>query len=186
MKRYAVALIALLGAGLSVWATPAYRAELTVSGYAGEEELLDFPVLVRISPQTISGFEYGQCYDGAADLSFVDENGNLLDFEVDTWNPNGESLVWVRLPTLANGTILVVQWGDPAAPEHDAFATWNANYGGVWHLGEADGVCANSTKYGATYAATPKGTRRTASATRATTLRSAVPVRRRRAPRAAI
>ena len=36
MKRYAVALIALLGAGLSVWASPAYRAELTVSGYAGE------------------------------------------------------------------------------------------------------------------------------------------------------
>ena len=157
MKRYAVALIALLGAGLSVWATPAYRAELTVSGYAGEGELADFPVLVRISPQTIRGFDYGQCLDGAADLSFVDENGNLLDFEVDTWNPNGESLVWVRLPTLANGTIFAVQWGDPAAPEHDAFATWNANYGGVWHLGEAEGVCANSTKYGATYAATPKG-----------------------------
>ena len=81
MKRYAVALIALLGAGLSVWASPAYRAELTVSGYTGKEELADFPVLVRISPQTIRGFDYGQCLDGAADLSFVDANENLLDWQ---------------------------------------------------------------------------------------------------------
>ena len=77
MKRYAVALIALLGAGLSVWATPAYRAELTVSGYAGEEELADFPVLVRISPQTIRGFDYGQCRDGGV-AGFADCFENCL------------------------------------------------------------------------------------------------------------
>ena len=149
-------LVAAMAAGI-VWASPAYKAELTVSGYAGAEALADFPVLVRISPQTIAGFDYGQCLDGATDLSFVDANENPLDFEVDTWNPDGESLVWVRLPTLANGQTFIVQWGDSAAPEHVASATWNANYGGVWHLGEAYGVCANSTKYGSAYDATPKG-----------------------------
>ena len=156
MKK--IVLLAMMGVGLAAWADPAYKAALTVSKYAGSGPLADFPVLVRISPQTISGFEYDQCLDGASDLSFVDANEEALDFEVDTWNPDGESLVWVRIPSLANDVTFTMRWGDGSPEGHTPSATWNANYGMVWHMGEASGTCANSTSHGSAYDAEPKGT----------------------------
>ena len=142
----------------SVLADPAYKAALTVGKYAGSGPLADFPVLVRISPQTISGFDYDQCLDGASDLSFVDANEEALEFEVDTWNPDGESLVWVRIPSLANDVTFTMRWGDGSPEGHTPSATWNANYGMVWHMGESSGTCANSTSHGSAYDAEPKGT----------------------------
>ena len=157
VRRF-IAAAALAVAGLTVLASPSYKAELTVSGYAGAEALADFPVLVKISPQTIAGFDYGQCLDGAADLSFVDANEEALNFEVDTWNPDGESLVWVRLPSLANNVTFAMRWGDSAPDAHTPSATWNANYGMVWHMGEENGTCANSTSHGSAYDAEPMKT----------------------------
>ena len=140
-------------------ATPTYRATLTVSGYdEGASPLANFPVLVRISAEKISGFSYGDCAANGADLSFVDVSGNSLAHEIDTWDTSGESLVWVKIPSLANGTTFTMQWNDSAVTDSTSTnATWNSNYVGVWHLGEESGVCANSTSAGATYAATPAG-----------------------------
>ena len=86
MKKL-IAMVVGLAAGI-VWASPAYKAELTVSGYAGAEALADFPVLVRISPQTIAGFDYGQCLDGATDLSFCKLFLHADLSTADSINPN--------------------------------------------------------------------------------------------------
>ena len=138
---------------------PKYQAELTVSGYVAESEALtDFPVLVRISADKISGFAYSQCAaaDGS-DISFVDANGTVLSHEVDTWNTAGESTVWVRIPSMTNGTTFRMRWGDSSPASVSAAKTWNANYVGVWHMGEESGVCANSTSLGMALDAVPKG-----------------------------
>ena len=60
--------------------------------------LADFPVLVRLST-AIDGFSYSdfQQQDGV-DLAFLDARGNVLAHEIDTWNTDGESLVWVKVP----------------------------------------------------------------------------------------
>ena len=162
IKRCSVAVLAACGLAVSAaLAEPTHQAKLTVQGYAGAE-LADFPVLVRLSPQTVDGFVYDECQKDGSDVVFVDENGKPLDYQLDTWSPSGESLFWVRLPTLSSGGAFYVRWGDSESnvdPARSA-ATWNENYAGVWHMGEASGVCRNSTRHGAAHDAMPmpKGT----------------------------
>ena len=54
--------------GWTSWAVPDFTVELTTSGYAGQEELKNFPVLVRISPEKIPGFYYYDCGERGADI----------------------------------------------------------------------------------------------------------------------
>ena len=55
IKKFAVAVLAACGLAVSAaLAAPSYQAKLTVQGYAEDKEpLADFPVLVRLSPQTV-------------------------------------------------------------------------------------------------------------------------------------
>ncbi len=98
MKKKSLLITSALAAAVSL-AAPRKAAEITVSGYTGSA-LENFPVLVRISPTRISGFSYADCAADGRDIAFVDADGHALDREIDTWDPNGESLVWVRIPAL--------------------------------------------------------------------------------------
>ena len=105
IKRFAVAVLAACGLAVSAaLAEPSYQAKLTVQGYEGAE-LAEFPVLVRLSPQTVAGFHYGTCKADGSDIVFVDENGEPLPYQLDTWNPPGESLFWVKLPQPSPGGV---------------------------------------------------------------------------------
>ena len=102
--------------------------------------LTNFPALVRLS-QSVSGFSYADFarMDGG-DLRFADANGNLIPHEIDTWNPNGVSTVWVKVPLLAKNAVITAHYGftgsgDPAAV--NAKDVWDDDYVGVWHLGES-------------------------------------------------
>ena len=68
-----------------------YTSELSFPS-APAAALADFPVLVRISSTTPSGFSYEDCPD-ASHLWFADDGGAALPFEVDTWDTNGTSFV---------------------------------------------------------------------------------------------
>ncbi|MBQ3810169.1 MAG: DUF2341 domain-containing protein, partial [Kiritimatiellae bacterium] len=89
----------------------------TVAGYTGVQSLADFPVLVRISTNALDGFSYADCAADGSDLRFADDADNLYPYEIDTWDPDGESLVWVRVPSLANGAKFLMYFGssDPGA-----------------------------------------------------------------------
>ena len=157
IKRFTVAVLAACGLAVSAaLAAPSHQAKLTVQGYEGAE-LADFPVLVRLSSQTIVGFDGTACEVDGSDLRFVNDTGDVYPHEIDTWDREGESLVWVKLPQLAKGKSFFVQWGGGPVASSNASGTWNANYAGVWHMGEESGVCANSTRHGSAYDATPKG-----------------------------
>ena len=70
IKRFTVAVLAACGLAVSAaLAEPSYQAKLTVQGYEGAE-LADFPVLVRLSPQTVAGFHYGTCKADGSDIVF--------------------------------------------------------------------------------------------------------------------
>ena len=147
--------LAALGA-MSLGATPTKQARIKVAGYAGGE-LADFPVLVRISPSTIEGFRYADCAQGGADVSFTDADGNALSHEIDTWNPAGESLVWVKVPKFANEAKFFMRWNDAEPPANAASSTWSADYLGVWHLGEEKNTAWNSAPSGMAMNALPGG-----------------------------
>ena len=156
MVKGAVAASVCVVLACAATASPTKRATVTVSGYSGTTELTNFPVLVRISADRISGFSYSDCKgDGGSDLSFVDADGVALAHEIDTWNASGESAVWVKIPVLTNNVSFVMRWCDDDPASMTAYDTWNSDYVGVWHMGEANGTCANSTSHGSKYDATP-------------------------------
>lgn len=119
--------------------------KFTVTGYTGTQELTNFPVLVRLSDNSPSGFSYADFYNpgdvAGADLCFLDAAGNGIPHEIDTWDPNGESLVWVTLSRMTNGTEFSMWYR--SSKNGSVVCADNAweDYTGVWHLGEGgDGV----------------------------------------------
>ena len=138
-------------------------AKFTVAGYTNENgtarstALSGFPVLVRFQANAPVGFSYADLQNSAtgADLCFVDMAGNGLPFEIDTWDASGESLVWVRLPTMTNGTEFVMCWGGGTSGKTVCDESPFSGYVGVWHMSEASGTVADSSGNG--FAATPSG-----------------------------
>ena len=121
-----------------------------------EGPLTNFPVLVRLAEGSPTGFSYADFKDAStgAELRFLGVDGTALSHEVDTWDPTGTSLVWVNLPICSHGTAFYAVYGGTPRKAVDATDVWSP-YVGVWHMGEADGACADSTGNG--LAATPDG-----------------------------
>ena len=113
-------------------------ALFTVAGYTGSSSLSGFPVLVRIKENSPSGFSYDdlQSKSTGADIAFVDMSDNGLPFEIDTWNPSGTSLIWVRLPSMTNGTEFVMCWGSTSSGKTVCPDNPWSDYTGVWHMNE--------------------------------------------------
>ncbi|MEM7396376.1 MAG: DUF2341 domain-containing protein, partial [Verrucomicrobiota bacterium] len=88
-----------------------YNAKLTFCEYQKTEVLSNFTTLIDLGPH-IGGFAYDQLHPAGNDLRFVDAGGNELNLEIDTWDTNGTSKVWVRIPELADVTCIFAYWGN--------------------------------------------------------------------------
>jgi hypothetical protein len=91
--------------------------KITIAGYNRSEILYDFPLLVRLGTN-LTGFNYNHfASPTGGDLRFTDGSGTReIPFEIDQWNPNGQSTVWVQIPALSGtNTIIWAYWGDPSA-----------------------------------------------------------------------
>ena len=76
------------------------RCEIVFSGYEGKETLRDFPALIKI-PDGLAGFDYAEAAENGQDIAFYGEDGRPLAHEIDTWNPEGDSYIWVKVPELS-------------------------------------------------------------------------------------
>ncbi|RME93492.1 MAG: hypothetical protein D6766_08115, partial [Verrucomicrobia bacterium] len=130
-----------------------YRMRIRFPGYDGAAPLTDFPVLLTFR-EDFPGWSHDQftSADGA-DLRFLDpDTGELLDFEIESWNDQGESRVWVRLPTLSAATEIEARWGGPAeAAVLPAGATNGAvwpGFAGVWHWPAGEALCRDASPTG--------------------------------------
>ena len=109
--------------------------------------LTNFPVLVRLS-ESIPGFSYDKCR--ADELRFALADGTLLAHDIDYWNPNGESTVWVNVPELTAETVIRAYWGFKPGREpldRPSDEAWS-DYVGVWHFSEASGIAHDSSGNG--------------------------------------
>ena len=113
------------------------RADFKVDYDADDEAMDDFRVLVRLAEGQPSGFTYEQCAADGSDLVFTSADGSMAYFfDVDTWNPQGESCIWVRLPRAKKGDAFSMYYGKSGATSKaDAAGTWSG-YKGVWHMSE--------------------------------------------------
>ena len=115
------------------------RIPVSVPGYAGTETLTDFPVLVRLAAGEPAGFDYGDCATDGSDLRFAAPDGTMLSHEIESWDPDGASYVWVKVPSLAGtATTFDLFYGaDPATlPAVDPTDVWT-RYAVVIHGGDS-------------------------------------------------
>ena len=124
----------LLAGAVSARGDFAKYIELTVD-YTPTATVDNFQVLVRLNSSRI---DYADVKNSGADLKFTDALGETVyPHEDDTWNPAGESLVWVRIPELAKGAKFRMYYGDQSVTANPSAANvWSA-YAGVWHLNAA-------------------------------------------------
>ncbi len=92
-----------------------YRMKVFFRNYTGATTLTNFPALVKLN-QGISGFRYSDFTSAEGwDLRFMDSTESRgLNYEIEQWDPNGDSYVWVQLPTLAGtNTWIWAYWNNP-------------------------------------------------------------------------
>ena len=130
----------------AIWVANSFERFLpfTVTGYTGTETLTNFPVLVEVRAKDTNGFSYDDFYrfDGE-DIAFVDEKGHIIPHEIDTWNKNGMSLFWVRLPEMNNGTTFTMCYRSPLLDERPDPGNTFERYVGVWHMNERENGVVN-------------------------------------------
>ncbi len=120
--------------------------EIIFSGYEKDETLTDFPALVVFEEsENRLGFSYSEFlsppYD---DLRFSsDDKITQLGFEVESWDSEGKSFVWVKIPELIQNTKIYAFWGKDGA-EAPLCTTdgsvWSDNFLGVWHMNDSIGT----------------------------------------------
>ena len=109
------------------------KVSITVAKTVADTEA-GVPVPVRLSENNPVGFSYADC--DPTQMRFGDEKYAPIPFEVDTWNPQGESLVWVKVP-LVEGTKINLAYNGTATVANDPSAVWG-DYTGVWHFETLD------------------------------------------------
>lgn len=118
------------------------RMKISLTGYNRAGALASVPILVALNTN-LPGFSYNRfASPSGGDLRFTDASGSLMiPHEIDEWNTNGPSFVWVQLPQLAGvNDVIWAYWGNPLATNPPAWttngATWLPGYQAVWHLKE--------------------------------------------------
>jgi carbonic anhydrase/acetyltransferase-like protein (isoleucine patch superfamily) len=119
-----------------------WRMPITLTGYTQASVLTNFPVLLVLNTN-LAGFYYSRfASSNGYDLRVSDALGAELNYEVDTWNTNGNSLIWVQVPRLVGTNIgLQIYFGNPTAarPAYTTNgATWSEGFVGVWHMNQSN------------------------------------------------
>ena len=117
-----------------------YSRKLTFKGYKESGTLINFPTLLVFDLSL-----YSTLYDSFAstngyDLRIVDHEGADITYEIENWNTNGSSHVWVKVPEMEQDTSIQAFWGNTNETTQQAYCTngvvWSQDYIGVWHLNE--------------------------------------------------
>jgi hypothetical protein len=78
------------------------------------------------------------------DLRFTDaEMNQFLNYEIESWDANGTSRLWVQVPSMTNSAVIWAHWGRTgiAAPEYTTNGlTWDNGYVSVFHFAETSGT----------------------------------------------
>lgn len=106
----------------------------------GANPLIDVPVLIVLDPVRV---DYTAMRSGGEDLRFATPMGVRVPHEVEQWNPEGVSRVWVKVPRIRpaqNSNAIFMFYGNAEAPDdQQPEQVWSGSYVGVWHFaGHAD------------------------------------------------
>ncbi len=139
-----------------------YRRPITVqAGQVTGGPLISFPMLVSVTNANLSNVapngriaSYNATTNDPQDLMFEALDPTTcgttapcrLDHEIEYYNPaTGQLIAWVRVPSITNGTIIYMYYGNGcSASAQNPSGVW-ADYRGVWHSDEAVTPLTDST-----------------------------------------
>jgi hypothetical protein len=115
----------------------AYRRQITFDNSAQAENLVDFPVLVKLNPNRIN---YSNTQNSGQDIRFTDADGTTqLSHEIETWNEAGDSFLWVKVPQIdasSDSDYIYMYYGNASVGDgQNSSSVWN-NTIARYHLGE--------------------------------------------------
>jgi len=112
--------------------------KLVFRDFPAAETLQDVPVLVVLNSDRV---DYAEFAAGGTDVRFDTVLAQELDCEIQEWNADGDSLIWVTVPELSptNPPVpILMHWGNPVATAaQDSAGVWRDDFAGVWHLDDA-------------------------------------------------
>lgn len=116
------------------------RKKITFDNSNSAENLIDFPLLVALDSSNI---DFSKIKAGGADIRFIDHDGTVLNYEIESWDDVGETAsVWVRVQQVdqSSSTDYIHLYYDNAAASDGQNATgvWPAGFA-VYHLGDDPG-----------------------------------------------
>ena len=142
----------------------AYRRPITVqAGQVSGGPLTSFPMLVSVTNAALATVgsgghiaSYNATTDDPQDLVFEGLDDTTcggagtspckLSHEIEYYAPASGTLVaWVRVPSINNGTIIYMYYGNGCAVSTQSPSTVWSNYSGVWHSGQSATPLTDST-----------------------------------------
>ncbi|MEM9492129.1 MAG: DUF2341 domain-containing protein [Myxococcota bacterium] len=120
------------------WLDPAfaYRQRLTIA-HQPAEDLDGFPLLVVVDNTRL---DYTDTRDDGLDVRFADgTDSEFLAHEIEQWNEQGRSYIWVKMPRLATAgdNALWMYYGDADAGDmQQPTQVWSEDFVAVLHLAE--------------------------------------------------
>jgi len=121
----------------------------TGNGAAISENVLGFPVLIRLSSPA---FDFSSALSGGKDVRFAKSDGAPLHFQIERWDASlGRAEIWVRVDTVyANDSSQSIRmfWGNPASSaQSDGAMVFDTadGYEAVWHLADAGDTIYDAT-----------------------------------------
>ena len=123
----------------------------TFDGTAGEPDIRTTGNGGKVQNTDATGGASGS-YTVPADLIFTSDSGcsTPLDHEIEKYSAStGEIVAHVEIPSLSSSvdTIIYICYGNTSVTtsQENITGVWDANYLGVWHLGEGGGTAYDST-----------------------------------------
>ena len=112
-----------------------YRKKITIDELKVDADLVDFPVLVKL---TSANFDFTKALSTGYDIRFTSSDGTtLLKYERERHDSvNSLAEYWVKIPSVSGtvNTEFYIYYGNSGATDGaDPTAVWDADYKGVWH-----------------------------------------------------
>jgi len=122
-----------------------YRKSITIDknklSITATSTFSSFPLLFSVTDSDLKTISNGGkvASSTGADILFTDSDGTTkLDHEIEKYaSTTGETIVWVRIPTLTSSSnyVIYIYYGNAAAADQqNAAGVWDSNFVAVYHL----------------------------------------------------
>ncbi len=111
------------------------RQRISIDNSSGAT-LTDQVILVQLNSSNI---DYSCTQSAGQDLRFIDSDGTVLDYEIESWDEAGTSRVWIRVPQIdgfSGSDFVWMYYGNASATDgQSAEAVWERDATAIVHFG---------------------------------------------------